>query len=186
MLLLANPEAAQCANEDLIHQICRYTEGDLFMSLITLFGINEDALQHADTDGNLPIHIAAQHQNLIVIDFFLSIYPEAVSISNNKGDLPIHYAAQSNTLAIIIHLLNIYPESSSMTGSRSRNILHYAMERSDEEATEIARYIFTRYPDLIHGRNLRGPNDWYVGYQRNSSGYTPFLLALAHSQFILL
>mmetsp|Transcript_32284 Transcript_32284/g.30779 ORF Transcript_32284/g.30779 Transcript_32284/m.30779 type:complete len:659 (+) Transcript_32284:169-2145(+) len=180
MLLLANPEAAQCAKEDLIHQICRYTEGDLFMSLITLFlGMNEDALQHADTDGNLPIHIAAQHQNLIVIDFFLSIYPESVSISNNKGDLPIHYAAQSNTLAIIIHLLNIYPESSPMIGSRSRNILHYAMERSDEEATEIARYIFTRYPDLIHGRNLRGPNDWY---ERNS-GYTPFLLALAHSRF---
>jgi ankyrin repeat protein len=169
MLLNANLEAARCENEDLIHCICQHTRGDLFMSLMSLFlTINEDALQIADTDGNLPIILAAQYHNLAAIEYFLSIYPESVSMENNDGELPIHIAAQHNTLAVIRRLLNIYPASATTTDSDGLNILHSAMFRNDKDA-EIVRFIFTQYPGLIH--------------ERNNYGYTPLLLALSCSSF---
>jgi hypothetical protein len=60
------------------------------------------------------------------------------------------------------------------------NILHYAVARKDKEAAGIASYFYTRFPNLIHERNGPVPDGTY---ERYSTGYTPFLLALANLNF---
>jgi ankyrin repeat protein len=215
LLLKANPEAAKCQNVGIMHEICRHTNGDLFMSLMSLFlALNKDVLKKTDTDGDLPIHIATKYQDLAHIEYLLSNYPESVSIANNKGELPIHFAMQNkdmavidyflrinpestsksnmkgefplhfavqhHSLALIDRLLKMYPEAASMITPRGMNILHYVVDRLDEAAVDIATFIFTRFPNLIHERNGPIPID---AYERNSDGYTPFLLALANSNF---
>jgi hypothetical protein len=117
---------------------------------------------------------------MAVIDYLLRIYPESASKSNMKGEFPLHFAVEYHSLALIDRLLKMYPEAASMITSRGMNILHYVVDRRDEEAVDIASYIFTRFPSLIHERNEWNPTEFSY---HNSSGYTPFLLALAKSNY---
>jgi len=216
LLLKANPEAAQCRNELIMREICIHTNGDLFTSLMSLFlAINKKLLKEFDSNGDLPIHIAAkykksahidyllkicpdliamtnnddgdlpihfamQRQNLAVIECLLRIYPESASKMNMKGEFPLHFAAERHSLVLIDSLVKLYPEAASMSTNRGMNILHYAVARKDKEAAGIASYFYTRFPNLIHERNGPVPDGTY---ERCSTGYTPFLLALANSNF---
>jgi hypothetical protein len=88
ILLKANPEAARCTNRDFIKEISRYDD-DCFISLMSLFlAVNNDILKIADRYGDLPIHIAAQNQTPVQIDYKLQIYPESVLLFNGNGELP--------------------------------------------------------------------------------------------------
>jgi hypothetical protein len=113
-----------------------------------------------------------QRKNLAVIDFLLNICPEAASKSNRNGEFPLHLAARYYFLALIDRLLKMHPEAATIMTSHGMNILHYVVDRRDKEAVKIATYICTQYPTHIHERTpLRG------------SQYTPFLLALAKTNF---
>jgi ankyrin repeat protein len=84
-LLKANPEAAKCENEHIIHAICTYIKGDLFISLISLFlAVNKDALKGFDHWG-LPIHYAAMSNTLAAVIHLLDIYPESAHMNSSNG-----------------------------------------------------------------------------------------------------
>jgi ankyrin repeat protein len=63
------------------------------MSFMSLFlAVNKEILKKADTNGNLPIHLATRFQSPAIIDYMLKFYPESGSICNRNGELPLHIA----------------------------------------------------------------------------------------------
>lgn len=81
ILLKANPEAAQCEHEDLVHSVCEYTKCDLLKGSISLFlVINRDVLKKkagdaGDSNGCISLHKAAIKNTLSSMEYLLTVYP---------------------------------------------------------------------------------------------------------------
>jgi hypothetical protein len=79
MLLKANPEAANCSHEPLLHEICEHIKGDLCLQVLSLFiAINEDAIIYAEEDENvgyLPVQYAAAYNTIEVLEFVWNEFP---------------------------------------------------------------------------------------------------------------
>jgi hypothetical protein len=156
LLLKANPEAAQCRNELIMREICIHTNGDLFTSLMSLFlAINKNLLKEFDSNGDLPIHIAAKYKKSAHIDYLLKICPDLISMTNNDGDLPIHIAMQRQNLAVIECLLRIYPESASKMNMKGEFPLHFAAER---HSLVLIDSLVKLYPEAASMSTNRGMN----------------------------
>ena len=81
--LKANPEAANCLHQILLHDICVHIKGDLCLKALSLFiTIKKEAIREPLEDDELPylpVHAAASHNTVEVLNFFLNECPESAT-----------------------------------------------------------------------------------------------------------
>lgn len=88
----------------LLHEVVAF-QSDLDLSLVVPLAVRlyPDQISTRDTNGNLPLHIAAsspaqrkrQYMRLVVqdaVDVLVSSYPTAARVPNREGRLPLHLA----------------------------------------------------------------------------------------------
>ena len=69
-------------------------EGGLSIdTIMELFHANTAAIKLPNKDGALPLHIAAAHGTLTVVQLMHGLYPYAVSVADNHGMFPLDHAA---------------------------------------------------------------------------------------------
>jgi hypothetical protein len=90
MLLKANPEAAkyrESANQNMLHLTCeRSLPSTLRMDIMKLvLACHKDAVQERTTIGWLPVHSAALHCDLEVLEFLLGLNSESASVLASAG-----------------------------------------------------------------------------------------------------
>lgn len=125
-LLKANPEAAKCENEALMHNLCQYTQGDLWKSLISLFfAANKDIFKLNNDIRGLPAHSTARSNSLEALKHLLEMYPESALMVDSQGNNILHYAMKSTSIDISM-------------------------------VKEKVKFINREYPNLFHESNIRG------------------------------
>lgn len=92
--ILANPDAIKIKNTFLIHNICQYTQGKLFMELFSLFVFS--IIKAAITLDEHFINLAAQHNTQAALDYLLNIYSESAIKVGIRGRNIFHYAMIDN------------------------------------------------------------------------------------------
>ena len=131
-----------------------------------LLKVNPEAAQHHfDSSQQNLLHLvisACDHSELCIdiMKRILGLRPEAVREVNNDGELPIHIAAAYGSLEVMEFLLVLYPESATIvTVGKSENLLHLVVnifwEDTDFQEAK-ARYLCSRYPELIRQRTKDG------------------------------
>ena len=152
ILLKANPQAAKYRDTREIHW----------------------NLLHFAAESNLPPDLCID-----IMQRILAIHPDAVKETDETGYLPVHTTASNCGVEVMEFLLSLYPASATMlcpvyedddddddVNTYGDNLLHLAVNRP--RTTEItiakARFLYSRYPEMMSQRDLEGN--------------TPFLAAL--------
>lgn len=129
-----------------------------FASLLRPLG--PDALRVQDSNGMLPLHIAAgRGAPSEILDEL--VFPHALSVPDVSGSLPIHHASKATSpLEAIKYLVG----SGGMETTRKRNnggclplhLLLVKNDSSDEPSLEMVKYMVGTYPESCSTRNLDG------------------------------
>ena len=61
--------------------------------MMELFHANPSAIKLPNADGALPLHIAARHGSLSLVQLLHGLYPAAVNVADNEQLLPLEYAS---------------------------------------------------------------------------------------------
>ena len=78
---------------------------EYFWYLDYLFQNRMDSLNFKDENGNTPLHIATENNNIKLVLYLLKLQAD-VNVQNNNGFTPLHIATNQNNKAIIHLLLN--------------------------------------------------------------------------------
>ena len=111
LLLKANPEAAKYRNssdKNLLH-IAASSDATPFQLCIDvmqrILALHKDAVREVDKDGRFPVHTAARHSTVEVVEFLLGLYPESASVvtSDDEIDNLLHLAVNDteNTTSVM-------------------------------------------------------------------------------------
>lgn len=93
------------------------------------------ALQVADSDGNLPMHLAAMYAGPTVIEFLLQEYPGACCVAGYHDRLPLHilcarsFDSAALSPSIVSRMIEVHPDSVSTVDRHGRRPLHCACAR---------------------------------------------------------
>jgi hypothetical protein len=147
VLLNANPEVANYDNSNIFHEACCHLRGQLGIAMLTFFLTkNADGIKSYDTDGNLPIHVAARGSTVDMLIFLHEAYPESISIlvPNDEYNL-LHFAIDDtisdNKGAKLQYLCDQCPQLIHMKDNEGDNPLHRACfeyhDKLDLEAVKI-------------------------------------------------
>lgn len=95
-LLQKYPKAARLKNRagtlPLLASCVNSRRGGVDMAR-SLLDVYPQAISTSDDEGNLPLHMAAQHGSIELIKYLHSLHPIAASAPNTEGLLPMHFAA---------------------------------------------------------------------------------------------
>ena len=96
-----------------------------------IIALHPDVVRETNIAGELPIHTAAKHGSLEVVEFLLGLYPESATIVTvGKSENLLHLAASggSNNSAIKVkYLCSRYPEFIYQRDKNGNTSLHIAM-----------------------------------------------------------
>lgn len=105
----------------------------------------------ADTNGDMPVHVAAACGNEAVLMWIVGNIPLLAGQTNDLGCCPLHLALSSTTAhsdEVVLKLLEVYPNAASVADYSGRLPLHYALERSSLRVVEA---VYLCFPDAVRG-----------------------------------
>ncbi|RYH30770.1 ankyrin repeat domain-containing protein [archaeon] len=114
-----------CKNDSIYNALKRKRPASEVMRVIQQ---SPDACQFVDSQGNLPLHIAASYvASLEIVQSLLRYYPEAIKTHNRQGQLPLHRAAaMNNAINVVTFLIKANSEALEMADSEGNLPVHYA------------------------------------------------------------
>lgn len=95
-LLDANPTVLKYDDSHILHTACVYLEGELCLSVLSLFLKKDSSGVRNLKDGNLPIHWAADRSCLDVVRILHKAWPESISSLDDEGRSLLHGAIIDN------------------------------------------------------------------------------------------
>ena len=123
-LVEAAPDSVRCvsyADESPLHHLCCNSKVDEAAAMqILKFFLEKypEAVRRADSDGDLPIHIAAGRKSPEFCRVLIEAYPGSEQIPDGRGALPLHYrrlplhnACSKGSLATVEYLYRLYPDA---------------------------------------------------------------------------
>jgi ankyrin repeat protein len=154
-LIHANPWLAEMSElttgQNLLHKVAYYGGGEnrcpdkLHLALLNM---HPAAIHKFDSDGNLPLHLAAASRNLEMIKVLGERFGSGASVRNEDGMLPLHFAIASfggvdlgnygdqasyddkhpSPLDIIKAVLNFFPKAVAITDNDGNLPIHICAE----------------------------------------------------------
>jgi ankyrin repeat protein len=137
-----------CANE-------KINEESALEVLKLLIETTPESVRQTCTEGNLPIHLAAETQSLEFCRILIEAYPGSERMPNGSGSLPLHEACRHNTVATVEYLYKLYPESISVANDGGSHPIHTVIwgldwrEDNPEAAVEVVRFLLDCNPNVV-------------------------------------
>ena len=96
------------------HELCFCNKQWALELLIHMMQINISCINMPDSNGHLPLHMAAQEGRLEMFKIMSDAFPEMITHASNVGRTPLHFAAQQGHLDIcgtfrVAHNLTVLP-----------------------------------------------------------------------------
>lgn len=87
-----------------------------------------EACRFVDSQGNLPLHIAASYvASIEIAQSLLRHYPEGIKVCNRQGQLPLHRAAAMNhAIKVVALLMKAHSDALGIADSEGNLPVHYA------------------------------------------------------------
>lgn len=184
-LLAANPEGAQCKDQDgwlPIHCACFYgADGQVVNQLITSF---PKGAQNKDDEGRLPLHYAClKGASQDVVDVLLGNFPKGAMSKDDEGRLPIHHACSKGAPeGVIDALLKASPKGAQSKDDQGRLPLHHACRKSSSE--RIIRTLLRVYPRAAQIKDDQDKLPIHYACQNGTSPSVVNVLLTTHPESI--
>ena len=113
-----------------LHDLCsnqyvdEMTEIKILKFLIDKY---QEAVQHADNNGSLPIHIAAGRKSPELCSVLIEAFPGSEQMNDANDRLPLHHACFKGSLATVEYLYNLFPNAINTTTTWSYYPVHAAI-----------------------------------------------------------
>ena len=105
-----------------------------------------DAAKVTNSEGKLPLHIAACTTNLDKVKAVFSAFPNAVSAPDKNGWLPLHHAAFTcKSVQITEFLYEKFPDAMTKPHQSGRLPIHYAAVTCN--SSKVMQYLLDVHPD---------------------------------------
>lgn len=146
-------------------------------SVIHLLGDAKDIVTFVDDEGWTPLHYAAYHEFVSILDVIINALNDVKYqfVYKDKVSTPFHVAAEHKYTSTVIQLMKSWPASSSAytaINKHGQNILHLAAAENKKEMIQgILRYCPEKYKDKILE-------------QQDANGDTPLHLLISNGCFI--
>ncbi|GMI25094.1 hypothetical protein TeGR_g7359 [Tetraparma gracilis] len=169
LLALLNPESVipeeQKSDEPTstteLHRLCfwKFNEASERLKVFP----EEAAFQ--DENGNLPLHIAIEHQcNVKFLEELLAAHPGGSWHSNKVGKLPLHVAAQNWTkIPVLAVLVKAYPNGVNSTDNYGDLPINFAMKEYPDQA--VLKMIEPNEPSTPKWIKIRDPDSGHDYYE---------------------
>ncbi|CAE7647971.1 unnamed protein product [Symbiodinium sp. CCMP2592] len=89
-------------------------------------------VQVADSNGQVPLHLAVEYGSFDVLRLLVEAWPEGVQVADSNGQVPLHLAVEYGSFDVLRLLVEAWPEGVQVADSNGRVPLHVAFERSVE------------------------------------------------------
>ena len=100
-------------------------------------------IQTPDSDGSLPLHIAASVNGCHVIKYLVDLNIDSLLVADNWGDTPIHCACHEGRYDVIVMLLTQYPNAPVATRNVDEDLpIQLILDCDDQESADYASCIF--------------------------------------------
>lgn len=130
------------------------------------------ALQHADQDGNYPVHYGAMYGSSTVLNLFVEKCPEACRIANLRDRMPLHllcarcFESDMVTPQDLELVIKAYPEATGICDRSGRTPLHIAACVQNQQ-WEFLNKLISCHPKAL--------------VKRDHANMTPYMLAKSAS-----
>ena len=202
----------------LLHSLALYsggqTDGDISSDqsiqeeiVFNILEYEPGVVHRLDTEGYLPLHMAAASGNIMMIKVLGEKFPAAASVQNHDGLLPLHLAVMSCALYAtgehaVDLILNLFPTGVAVKDNDGNTPLHTASGalRGDVGVSIISRLlqvhedILTRYPSFLKKSmvqpkvpkhfdeasvvTLDDDEEYFLSMMKNNRGETPLIRAI--------
>ena len=149
LLLKANPEAAKYRivnySKHLLHSAIRFDVPfhECIDIMQWILAIHNDAVREVDENGLLPVHYAARHSTVEVMEFLLGLYPESASAISGSSENLLHMVAydKQNTDTVVEakvkFLCSRYPAMILQRQHHGNTPLHRAIHARNRRTVQI-------------------------------------------------
>ena len=134
------------------------------------------ALQQ-DEDGDLPLHIAVVHENIVMVQKFvhlMSISGKSVDKYNKAQQTPLHIAVELKFIQAV-HTLLLAGSNPNLVNKNGENCIHMAVKANSLECLQLI-FKYSQRTD-INARNFDGLAPIHVAVMKNNMDIVRFLLA---------
>ncbi|CAC5421485.1 BCL3 [Mytilus coruscus] len=134
------------------------------------------ALQQ-DDDGDLPLHIAVVHENIVMVQKFvhlMSISGKSVDKFNKAQQTPLHIAVELKFIQAV-HTLLLAGANPNLVNKNGETCIHIAVKSNSVDCLHLI-FKYTMKPDL-NARNFDGLAPIHMAVMRNNMEIVRFLLA---------
>lgn len=138
--------------EDSLRRACEDPTTSL-QDVHAILGTFPEAVKAANSNGNVPLHLACYSgAPLEIIELLVIYWPESVSQQDHNGSIPLHWACFGNApLQVVEYLLMRWPQSIQATTNSGEVPLHFATERLD-----VVKRLTKEYPGAVKATNDNG------------------------------
>ncbi|XP_052059609.1 uncharacterized protein LOC127700227 [Mytilus californianus] len=134
------------------------------------------ALQQ-DDDGDLPLHIAVVHENIVMVQKFvhlMSISGKSVDKFNKAQQTPLHIAVELKFIQAV-HTLLLAGANPNLVNKNGETCIHIAVKSNSVDCLHLI-FKYTMKPDL-NARNFDGLAPIHIAVMRSNMEIVRFLLA---------
>ncbi|XP_076110594.1 uncharacterized protein LOC143079244 [Mytilus galloprovincialis] len=134
------------------------------------------ALQQ-DDDGDLPLHIAVVHENIVMVQKFvhlMSISGKSVDKFNKAQQTPLHIAVELKFIQAV-HTLLLAGSNPNLVNKNGETCIHIAVKSNSVDCLHLI-FKYTMKPDL-NARNFDGLAPIHIAVMKNNMEIVRFLLA---------
>ena len=128
-------------------------------------------LRHSDSEQSFA-HVAAEHGQKDVLQFFQEIVPETLKSADGNGDLPAHLAAENGHEGVVRFLHQVLPETLKTANGGGYLPAHLAAQNGYES---VVRFLHQVVPETLKTAAGNGYLPAHLAAQNGHEGVVQFL-----------
>ena len=128
-------------------------------------------LRHSDSEQSFA-HVAAEHGQKDVLQFFQELVPETLKAADRDGDLPAHLAAQNGHERVVQFLHQVVPETLETASGNGVLPAHLAAQNGHEG---VLQFLHQVVPETLKTANGGGYLPAHLAAQNGHEGVLIFL-----------
>ena len=128
-------------------------------------------LRQSDSEQSFA-HVAAEHGQKDVLQFFQEIVPETLKTADRDGDLPAHFAAQNGHEGVVQFLHQVVPETLETANGHGSFPAHWAAENGH---AGVVQFLHQVVPETLKTADGNGMLPAHLAAENGHEGVVQFL-----------